>query len=54
MKKIEVSASSLKWIALITMLIDHFAASLWLNLSNLTGLSGKGLIISYYFSIFLR
>ncbi len=48
MKKMEISASSLKWIALITMLIDHFAVCLWLNIGEFTGLTGKGLIVSYY------
>ncbi len=30
MKRLEISANCLKWIALITMLIDHFGACIWL------------------------
>lgn len=39
MKKFEISANLLKWIALITMLIDHFGACIWLYLAK-SGLMG--------------
>lgn len=50
MKKFEISANLLKWIALITMMIDHFGACIWLYLgkSGMMSFQDPAFSVPYY------